>query len=82
MNHNVIHVANVAALPTLSTANVGDFYYAVAENVLCTKSTANSTSWVQINKNTDTNDDTKITGIDDVSVVADNAGITISFDIK
>ena len=82
LNHNVIHVANVASLPALNTAAVGDFYYAIAENVLCTKSTANSTSWVQINKNTDTNDDTKVIGVDDVSVVSDDAGITISFDIK
>jgi hypothetical protein len=33
LNHNVIHVANVAALPAVATATEGDFYYAKEENV-------------------------------------------------
>lgn len=82
LNHNVIQVANVAALPALSTAHVGDFYYAVAENVLCTKSPSNNAQWVQINKNTDTNDDTKVTKVDNMSVSSTDTGITVSFNIK
>jgi hypothetical protein len=37
LNHNVIHVGSVSALPKFSDAAVGDFYYAEEENVLCTK---------------------------------------------
>ena len=81
LNHNVIHVASVSQLPAIADATVGDFYYAIAENVLCTKS-ATSATWVQINKNTDTNDDTKVTGVDNAQVVANEQGITISFNIK
>lgn len=81
LNHNVIHVASVASLPAIATAHVGDFYYALSENVLCTKATENSNAWTQINKNS--NDDTKVTGIDDVQVVSSaDGGITVSFDIK
>lgn len=78
LNHNVIQVASVAALPAVATAVEGDFYYAKAENVLCTKV---GTSWMQINK--DTNDDTYVAGIDDMKVESTaEGGITISFDIK
>ena len=45
LNHNVIHVASISKLPPIAEATVGDFYYAIAENVLCTKS-AGYTQWV------------------------------------
>lgn len=79
LNHNVIHVANVAALPTVATATEGDFYYAKEENVLCTKVNG---AWKQINKDTNTNNDTSVRGIDDISVISNANGITVSFDIK
>jgi hypothetical protein len=79
LNHNVIHVANVAALPAVATATEGDFYYAKEENVLCTKVNG---AWKQINKDTNTNNDTSVRGIDDVSVTSNANGITVSFDIK
>lgn len=41
-----IEVANIASLPTASTANVSALYYAQSENVLAK---SNGTSWVQIN---------------------------------
>lgn len=81
LNHNVIHVASVASLPAIATAHVGDFYYALSENVLCTKAAEGNNAWTQINKNS--NDDTKVTGIDDMQVVSSaDGGITVSFDIK
>ena len=79
LNHNVIQVTNIASLPSLAEANVGDFYYAIAENVLCTKN-ANNPTWIQINKNT--NDNTKVTGVSEATVAADAQGITVKFNIK
>lgn len=80
LNHNVIHVANVAALPAVASATEGDFYYAKEENVLCTKVNG---AWKQINKDTNTNNDTSVTGVDDVKVTSTtDGGITVSFDIK
>lgn len=61
LNHNVIQVDSFSNLPTITTAIVGDFYYCVSENVLCTKQKASDTQWTQINKNT--NDDTYVTGV-------------------
>lgn len=81
LNHNVIHVDSISKLPPIAEATVGDFYYAIAENVLCTKS-AGYAQWVQINKNTDTNDNTKVTNISDMSVTSDAQGITVSFNIN
>lgn len=53
LNSIVKHVASVSALPAFnsSTVAVGDFYYAEAENVLCTKR-AGQSAWTQINKDT------------------------------
>ena len=53
VNEGVTTVANVAALPTITSGKdltAGQFYYAVTENVLCVY---NGTSWVQINPDTD-----------------------------
>ena len=82
LNHQVIHVASVSQLPSLATATVGDFYYAVAENVLCTKS-ATGTDWVQINKNTNDNDNTKTTDLTFTkSVDTSTKDITLSYTLN
>lgn len=49
VNEGVITVASVSALPDTSTAIPGSFYFATAENVLCTY---NGKKWVQINPDT------------------------------
>ena len=49
VNEGVVTVASVSALPDTSTAIPGSFYFATAENVLCTY---NGTKWVQINPDT------------------------------
>ena len=82
LNHQVIHVESVSKLPPIAEATVGDFYYAVAENVLCTKSTT-SAQWVQINKNTDTNDNTKTTNLTFTkSVDTSSKDITLNYTLK
>lgn len=78
LNHNVIHVASVSALPTPAEATEGDFYYAKAENVLCTKV---GSAWVQINK--DTNVDTAVSAVNGIKVESSSdKGITVSFNIQ
>lgn len=82
LNHQVIHVANISSLPPIAEATVGDFYYAVSENVLCTKS-ATEPGWVQINKNTNDNDNTKATDlIFTKSVDMDTKDITLNYTLK
>jgi hypothetical protein len=62
LNKYVIQVENISKLPSLDNVNVGDFYYIKDLNVLCTKkvdvdpddASKEISSWVQINKNTDT----------------------------
>lgn len=82
LNHQVIHVASVSQLPSLATATVGDFYYAVSENVLCTKS-ATGTEWIQINKNTNDNDNTKTTDLTFTkSVDTSTKDITLSYTLN
>lgn len=58
--HQVASVDDLAA--QFASAKVGDFYYAIKENVLCTKKSG-ATSWTQINPDTNTNDDTQVTEI-------------------
>ncbi|MGN1342642.1 MAG: hypothetical protein ACI4VL_05400 [Bacilli bacterium] len=82
LNHQVIHVSSISALPAISSATVGDFYYAVAENVLCTKS-ATEPAWVQINKNTNDNDNTKTTGLSFTkSVDTSTKDITLNYTLS
>ena len=82
LNHQVIHVANLNSLPSLAEATVGDFYYVVSENVLCTKS-ATGVEWVQINKNTNDNDNTKTTDLTFTkSVDTDTKDITLNYTLK
>lgn len=82
LNHQVIHVANISSLPPIAEATVGDFYYAVAENVLCTKS-ATGPSWIQINKNTNDNDNTKTTDLTFTkSVDTSTKDITLSYTLN
>lgn len=52
LNAGVINVASISALPTKADVEIGHFYYATAENVLCVY---NGQDWVQINPDTDTN---------------------------
>ena len=54
LNQVVHNYPNINALPSVTDAAVGEFYYCVAENVLATKKTAADTSWTQINADTDT----------------------------
>ena len=54
INDSIVKVANIAALPTTGpygNAEIGTFYYAQAENVLCVY---NGTTWIQINPDTNT----------------------------
>ena len=83
LNHQVIHVANLNSLPSLAEATVGDFYYVVSENVLCTKSATDATKWVQINKNTNDNDNTKTTDLTFTkSVDTSSKDITLNYTLK
>lgn len=96
LNQVVHNVANVAALPAIADAAVGEFYYCLAENVLATKKAAADASWTQINANTDTitSDVTDTTAVtSNIATVTttikrkDNAGkaladLTTSFKIK
>lgn len=52
LNAGVINVASISALPAKAEVEIGHFYYAAAENVLCVY---NGKDWVQINPDTDTN---------------------------
>lgn len=52
LNSGVITVASISALPAKAAVEIGHFYYATAENVLCVY---NGQDWVQINPDTDTN---------------------------
>lgn len=51
VNQGVITVTEVATLPSGSSIEVGHFYYATKENVLCVY---NGSKWVQINPDTNT----------------------------
>lgn len=78
LNQTVQIVANIAALPASATKN--DFYYCTSENVLAVW---DGTKWQQINKNTNDNIDTYVTGVSasQVDVNADG-GIVVSFNIQ
>lgn len=58
LNKYIQDIPSVNDLATIdfSKVNVGDFYYARKENILCTKANADDTAWTQINKYEDTND--------------------------
>ncbi len=56
VNQGVITVTEVNALPSGSSIEVGHFYYATKENVLCVY---NGSKWVQINPDTNT----KVSGV-------------------
>lgn len=63
LNKYIVPVDRINDLPKISDVNPGDLYYASKDNVLCVKETADSTTWTQINKNTDTDTGVKVTGI-------------------
>lgn len=78
LNQTVQIVANVDSLPKNATKN--DFYYCTAENVLAVW---DGTKWQQINKNTNDNIDTYVTGVSKSEVVSsEENGIVVSFNIK
>lgn len=78
LNQTVQIVASVSALPTSATKN--DFYYCTAENVLAVW---DGSKWQQINKNTNDNIDTYVTGVSASKVEASaDGGIVVSFNIQ
>ena len=77
LNQVVHNYPNINALPSVTDAAVGEFYYCVDENVLATKKTAADTSWTQINADTDT----KVSGVTTTTAV--NSGIaTVTTTVK
>lgn len=58
LNKYIQDIPSVNDLATIdfSKVNVGDFYYARKENILCTKANADDTQWTQINKYDSAND--------------------------
>lgn len=80
LNKHIINVPNINSLPDISEVNAYDFYYAEAENVLCTK-LPDATQWTQINKNTDTYQDTFVDNIAFDVNVDDEQNIVVSYTI-
>lgn len=66
LNKSITVVAKVADLPITGVAG-GQFYYAELENILCVYS---GTEWVQINPDTNTNDDKYVSGVSVTKVEA------------
>lgn len=77
LNQVVHNVANIAALPAIADAAVGEFYYCVGENVLATKKAAADTSWTQINADTDT----KVSDVTTATAVASGVA-TVTTTVK
>lgn len=78
LNQTVQIVASVSALPTSAAKN--DFYYCTAENVLAVW---DGSKWQQINKNTNDNIDTYVTGVSASKVETSvDGGIVVSFNIQ
>ena len=80
LNRDIGVVANVANLPSVPPATDKDFYYCEAENVFAFYS-AKQAKWVQINPDTDTNDDTKVVEIKFGEGVVDEVENTISYPV-
>ena len=77
LNQSVTQVANVNSLPDVNTVDLGQFYYTIAENILCTciSKTINNQGqsitvkdWQQINP--DTRIDSAQFGIEDTIAIA------------
>ena len=83
LNKYIQDIPSVDDLATIdfSKVNVGDFYYARKENILCTKTEADATHWTQINKYDDTND---ISFIDEASFIptVSDGNIVIDYTIS
>lgn len=77
LNQVVHNVANIAALPAIADAAVGEFYYCVDENVLATKKAADDLSWTQINADTDT----KVSDVTTATAVASGVA-TVTTTVK
>ena len=80
LNKHIINVPNINSLPNINEVNAYDFYYAEAENVLCTK-LPDATQWTQINKNTDTYQDTFIDNVTFKAEVDENKDIIVNYTI-
>ena len=80
LNRYIRYVHTVSELSNTGNA-VGDFVFIKGENdnQLCVW---DGQQWLQINPDTDTNDNTKVTGITTPSVVSDKTGITVSFNVE
>lgn len=83
LNKYIQDIPSVNDLATidLSKVNVGDFYYARKENILCTKANADDTQWTQINKYDSANDVSFIDEASFVPTVADG-NIVIDYTIS
>ncbi len=80
LNQTVQYVDSISALTDITNPTVNDFYYCVKDNVLATW---NGTEWKQINKNTNDNTDTYISGVSTPVVSVDNdSNINVSFSIQ
>lgn len=83
LNKYIQDIPSVNDLATidLSKVNVGDFYYARKENILCTKANADDTQWTQINKYDSAND---VSFIDEASFIptVSDGNIVIDYTIS
>ena len=77
LNQVVHNYPDIDALPSVTDAAVGEFYYCLKENVLATKKAESDTSWTQINADTDT----KVSDV--ITTTAVNSGIaTVTTKVK
>ena len=83
LNKYIQDIPSVNDLATIdfSKVNIGDFYYARKENILCTKANADDTQWTQINKYDSAND---VSFIDEASFVptVSDGNIVIDYTIS
>lgn len=79
LNKYIRTVANETALNNLPNKQNGDFAYVEDKNILAVY---NGTKWVQVNPDTNTNDDTRVTGVTiESATAADNSKITYTFSL-
>lgn len=80
LNRYIRYVNSASELSNSGNA-VGDFVFIKGDddNQLCVW---DGKQWLQINPDTDTNDNTKVTGITTPTVASDKTGITVSFNLQ
>ena len=80
LNKYIRTVVNETALNNLPNKQNGDFAYVEDKNILAVY---NGTKWVQVNPDTNTNDDTRVTGVSvESTTAADNSKITYNFSLE